>query len=216
VDFRDLANHPAPDEFDDAPAIVAGVALIAHLGDQVGVLPGQGQQAAAFLDRVGEGLLHIDVDATLHGHAGGDGVVVVGCGDQDSVDVFPGVEHLAVVGESRGPVVGVAQGFAAWKQPRALVQHAAPDGVVVDVAGGHDVLVGQLVHVDPALSASADDGDIDLVAGGERPRGEGRGGQCGGACAQQATARQVSVWCGHGAFPGRRLSCRDWQRVSPL
>ena len=117
MDFRDLADHTPPDQLDDAPAIVAGVALVAHLGDQAGVLSGQRQQAAALLDGVGQRLLHIDVDTALHRHTGGHGVVVVGRGDEDGVDVLLRVEHLAVVGERRGAVVGVAQGFPTGKQP---------------------------------------------------------------------------------------------------
>ena len=117
MDFRDLADHTAPDQLDDAAAVVAGVALVAHLGDQVGVLFRQREQPSAFLDGVGQGFLHIDVDAALHRHAGGHGVVVIGRGDEDGVDVLLRVEHPAIVGERRGAVVGVAQGFATGKQP---------------------------------------------------------------------------------------------------
>ena len=74
------------------------MALVAHLGDQLRILAREVEQRAALLDRVGQRLLHIDVDAALHRHPRRDGVVMVGRGDDDRVDVLLRVEHAAVVG----------------------------------------------------------------------------------------------------------------------
>ncbi len=182
----DLADHAGADQLDDAAAVVAGVALVAHLGDQLGIGLGQLGQLAALLDRVGKRLLHEDVQAALHGLTGGDGVVVVGRSDQDRVDILPRVQHLAVVAEAFGLVVGVLKRLLLRLDGAGLVDHRGVHVVVVDVGRGHDVLAGQLGHVGRALPARADHRDVDLVAGLQGPRrAQRRSGQGGRRSAGQ-------------------------------
>ena len=73
----------------------AGAALRAHL-DHAAVLAGRGDHLPAFPDVVGQRLLDVDVLARLAGPDGGQGVPMVGRGDDDGVDVLV-VEQLADV-----------------------------------------------------------------------------------------------------------------------
>ena len=91
-------------------------------------------------------------------------------GEKNRVDVFP-VEHLIVVVVSWAALAvllpdqleGRSQAGCA-----AIIEHAIVADLV-DVAEGSDVdvrLVEELLHVNNALAACADDGDVDLFAGG--------------------------------------------------
>ena len=74
-----------------------GVPLVAHLRRDAGRLRGLGQ-LAAFVERVGERLLAVDVLARADRRHRGDGVDVVGRADRDGVDVLRLlVEHLAEI-----------------------------------------------------------------------------------------------------------------------
>ena len=79
MDFEDVADGAVPDPFADEARALAGVALVPHLGDDVGRLGRLGQDAGLF-DCVGQGLLDVDMLAQLDGGHGDDGVVVVGGG----------------------------------------------------------------------------------------------------------------------------------------
>ena len=72
------ADHAGADQFDNPAAVVAGMALVAHLGDHFRTSASQGVELAAFLDGVGQGFLHEHMQAALHRHARRNGVVMVG------------------------------------------------------------------------------------------------------------------------------------------
>jgi hypothetical protein len=111
---------------------------------------------AAFLQRVGEGLLDVDVLARPARVDGLEGVPVVRRGDEDRVDVLV-VEKLAVV--ARGD--GLARQFRGPLRPMRLV----------DVADRHniDVRVRQRgLDQLPAAVAHADETDPDAFVGAVR------------------------------------------------
>jgi len=96
VDFGDVAEEAAVDEFVDAAVAVVGVALVAHLSGDL-VFPCAFEELAGFPDRVDEGFLGV---AGLPGHEAegcGHVVLVVRGGDDDGVVVLFLVEELAVV-----------------------------------------------------------------------------------------------------------------------
>ncbi len=96
VDFADFADGAGPDVFDGGAGFVEGVALVAHLRGDFGFFGAAGE-VAGFFDTPGERLLHVDVLAEIHGGGGDGGVHVVGSGDDDGVDVFLVLEHVAVI-----------------------------------------------------------------------------------------------------------------------
>ena len=164
------ADHPAPDQFDHAAPVVSGMALVAHLGDELRIGLRQPQQQATLRLRIGQGLLHIDVDAALHRPTGGDGVVMVGRGDDDGVDVLPRIQHPPVVGEALGFVVGLLQRHAGGEEVPLLVGERLQHMVVVHIGGGDDVLAGQLEHVGRTLPARPDRRDVHPIARRQTPR----------------------------------------------
>ncbi len=96
VDFADFADGAGPDVFDCGACFVEGMPLIAHLRGEFGFLGAAGEMAG-FFDTPGERLLHVDVLAEIHGGRGDGRVHVVGRGDDDGVDVFLVLEHVAVI-----------------------------------------------------------------------------------------------------------------------
>ena len=148
-----LADGPVADPLDQQAARLEGVALVAHLRDDLVFLGGLGHRAA-FGDRVGQRLLAVDVLAVLHGGDRGHGVVMVGRGDHDGVDLFGHlVEHLAEVAELLR---------------LGMVVERADDAIItpVGVAKGHDIVAARHgADVAPAHRADADAGDIQLLTG---------------------------------------------------
>ena len=174
VDLVDVADGAVPDPFADEARAFAGVALVAHLGDDLGLLGGLGQEPG-FLDGVGQGLLDIDVLAQLDGGHGDDGVVVVGGRHGDGVDALFLFQHPPEI-----PVLGrlVVHGLLVGLEPvgaEEVGQH-----LVVDVAEGDDVLRAHAARVRKAHAADADAADVEGVArrlsssGWPRRRGGGR------------------------------------------
>ena len=97
VDLADVADGAAGDVLVAGSRLVARMALVTHLGDDLGVLLGLLRQVARFLHRPAERLLHVHVFADAHRRAGNRSVHVIRRGDDDTVDVFRLVEHLAVI-----------------------------------------------------------------------------------------------------------------------
>ena len=127
-----------------------GVPLIAHLRLHFGATRGLGDRAG-FANRVREGLLAIHVFAGRQGRERDDGVRVVGCGNDDGVDVLLFFQHHAVV----------HVGF------RRRVTGEGRRGVVgIDVAERDDVLAGAGFEVGGtlALGADADGGEVEFIA----------------------------------------------------
>ena len=130
-------------------------------------------------------LLAIDMLAALDGLHRREGVVVIGRGDDDGVDLLHLVEHLAVVGEllRLGILLEDAGGVA-----------------LIHIAQRHDVLALHLAEVVGALAADADAGEVELLVGGGRPaqaqhaaghHHEGSGGKRGAA--QELAASDAGV-----------------------
>ncbi len=160
VDGGDVADGFGLDEFDDASVVVGGVDLGAHLCGDAG-FDGFFGDGAGFGDGVGEGFFAVDGFFEVEGAHGCGGVVVVGGGDDDGVDVggfF--VEQVAIVAILSGFAVDVV----------GVVEH-----VGVDVAEEGDVLVRQVDDVVPAFVAAADDGEVEFFVGG----GGGASGESG-------------------------------------
>ena len=126
------------------------VALGADLGGElVLVLEIVGADDAGLLDAVGQRLLAVDVLAAVHGPIGDEGVRVVGGAADHGVDVLL-VEALAPIHVLLGP---------------GKLRRGEGQVLLVHVAEGDDVLVGQAVEVGFAAAPGADEGDVELVAG---------------------------------------------------
>ena len=158
VDLEDVADGAVPDPLADEPRAFLRMALVAHLGDDLGLLGGLGQDAG-FLDGMRQGLLDVNVLAQLDGGHGDDGVVVVGDRHGDGVDALFLFQHppeIAVLG--RLLVHGLFGRF------EVLGAEEVGDHLVVDVAEGDDVLRADAAGIREAHAADADAGDIQGVA----------------------------------------------------
>ena len=148
--------------------IGVGVALVAHLGGQLGMLPGGGHQQFALVECPGHRLLHIHVLAIVHGEHRHGEMGKVRDGDAHGVKVV-GIflEELAEVLEDLRLGMG-GDGFAAFL---ALRVHVAQ--------GGELAQAGAVEFVDDLLAAvrDADGGEAHLGAllGGLRGGGILRG-----------------------------------------
>lgn len=169
VDFGDIAEEAAVDEFVDAAVAVIGVALVAHLSGDL-VFLGAFEELASFPDRVDEGFLGV---AGLAGHeAEGSGhvVLVVRGGDDDGVVVLFLVEELAVV------LVALSV--------FPCVEDAAPCVFVDFCEAGADIAGGfGGVDLGSGFTASGDEGEAEFVAlvlGVENVESESAGGETGG------------------------------------
>ena len=155
VEVEGAAGEAAEDGVEFAEAAVAdhfagfaeagvGALLAAGLEDAV-VFGDGGDHGAAFGDREGAGFFAVDIPAGADGLDGGDGVPVVGKGDEDGVDigasedvaeVFVGGAAFVGAGALFAGVVPfdeVAGGFAAGKGTVPVA-----GGLAVDVADGED------------------------------------------------------------------------------
>src|SRR5438105_1366296 len=79
--------------------------LGAHLDDAL-VTPGSFQHGPAFIDSFCEGLFDINIFAGLAGVNGRQRVPMVGCGDEDTIDVFA-IEHTAEVLDGIGSMAAL-------------------------------------------------------------------------------------------------------------
>jgi len=102
-----------------------------------------------------QGLLAINVLARLDGRAGDDCVSVVGCGNDDGIDLFLLGQELAKI--------GVHLGF------REFLKGLGGIGAV-HVTERVQVLAADCLNIAEAHSAHPDAGDIDLLTRGHKPR----------------------------------------------
>src|SRR6266702_1524973 len=101
VHFHDFANGAVLHPLDDAAHVLRGMALKAGLRGLMGIFLRGLHHGAHFIDIVGKRLFAVDVLAALHGGQCGDGMSVVGGGDDDCVDLLVHlVEHDAPVVEA--------------------------------------------------------------------------------------------------------------------
>ena len=163
------ADHAGANPFVDERGALAGMALVAHLGDDLGAL-GRLAQHAGLVDRPGQRLLHVDVLAQLHGRLGDHGVGVVGRGDDHAVDILLLFEHLAIIGVALRLAVSLLKLDGGWVRLAIAAPGSAGHGRVhvpeVHIGQRDDVLppVHDLGRVGRALAAAADDGDVDRLA----------------------------------------------------
>ena len=165
VDLGDVADGAAPDPLADEAGALAGVALVAHLGHDVGLLGRLGQEAG-LLDRMGQRFLDVDVLAQLDGGHGDDGVVVIGGRHGHGVDALFLLQHAPEVA-----VLGRLLVHGLLGRLELLVAQEPGHGLVVDVAEGDDVLGAAAPGVGAAHAADGDTGDVERVARGLLLRG---------------------------------------------
>ena len=153
----DFADGTGLNPFAGEADALAGMALIAHLGDAFG-LRSHVAHGTGLGDGVGEGLLHIDVASGAHGHDACRCMHVVRRGHEHGVDVLLLVDQFAVIAVELGI--------------RVFFDRAS--GVIqIDVTKGHNVReagVIQIPDVATALTTDADAAEIDLFT----RRGEAR------------------------------------------
>ena len=124
---------------------------------------------------MGDGLFHVDVGTGFDGVDGGEGVPVVGGGDDANVGAFLR-EHLAVVAIAAGLVGGELGDFGGGLVHLIGVRVDQGDGGAI--AGGQRL--AQDVHAPPA---GADESGLELAPGlgGEQ-------GDCGEPCLEELPA----------------------------
>ena len=130
MDVAHLPDRPAAEEFHEPEVAGMLVVLRPHLGRQP-LLGRELGNEPRLLDGVGEGLLAVDMEAAAEGADSGRGVVVVGGGDDDGVELLVG-KHRPVVGESGG-----------GREPA----RSGSEGGRIDVAEGNDVLPRHRIEV---------------------------------------------------------------------
>jgi hypothetical protein len=179
VDFTDGADGAIVDHFDEFADRVGGVTLIAELRRDAGFARGVGD-AADIVKGMGEGFFAVDVFAHADGPHDDGGVHVIGCGDDDGVDVSADVvEHDAEILEDAGPGIG----FGCFG-----------GSVPIHVAQGDDVFGFEPVEIGVAATADADEGEVESVIGGgaggsaeNTCRDDGEGAGDGGSTQEKAT-----------------------------
>ena len=112
VDLAHRADGAGLDPLARQAQAFAGVAVVAHLRDQAGLL-GHAGHHAGLLDAVGHRLLDVDVLAGPQRGQRDRRVHVVGRGDHHRVDVLALVEHHAVVLE----LLGLGEGLEGAARP---------------------------------------------------------------------------------------------------
>ena len=153
--FTDFADQSGGDPLGHLTDAFAGVALIAHLGHDIVLMGGLGEDAR-FEDGMGDRLLHVDVLAAAHAFHRDVGVRMVGRSDDDGVDVLLLVEHLAEIGVEGG---------------LGLLLDRAAATAEIQVAERDDVLFGGIADVARADAAEADRGHVQLLVGRDRAGG---------------------------------------------
>ena len=119
-----------------------------HLGDTP-MLAGELLDPAAFCDRASERLLTVGVPPALESKGGGDGMGVIGRGNDDRFNVAL-VQKAAKV--SVGPGGRMLLG-------------GSREELFIHVAEGHDILAGDIIQVVGALIGDADHSNVELVVG---------------------------------------------------
>ena len=148
---RQVADRAVEDQFAKAIEVLHRVPLHAHLGGQLVLLlqPVRADHAGLFhADR--QGLLAVDVQIAVQGPVGDEGVGVVGRADDHGVEVFL-LQALPPIDVG----LGLGEPFQGVGEP-----------LLVHVAEGHDVLVGQRIVMGQAAAPDADQRHVQLVAGG--------------------------------------------------
>src|SRR5437870_4428331 len=147
VDGVHLADSARPNPFAELADGAGGMTLIAKLRHDF-VLVGGSHERADFMDIMSQRLFAIDMLAAPHGFHSNDGMSVIGCADDDSIDLLTHlIEHHAIIFELPG--IGI---FGE--------QFASVFGV--HIAKGDDVLSFRryFINIRAAPAANAYAGDI--------------------------------------------------------
>ena len=143
----DVTDRPGGDVFGHAADALAAVTLIAHLSQDLLFARGVGE-GPAFGDIMGQWLLAEDMLAIMDGADGGRGVVVIGRGHKDDVEILVAlVEHLAVIVEDLGP------GAVLY-----AVAHDIGDRLLIDIDQGDEFFLEGAAHAIAAHASRTDDG----------------------------------------------------------
>ncbi len=153
--LANLSDQPGGDPFGDLPDSFAGVALIAHLRNDF-IFPGSFGERAGFEHGMGDRLLNVNMLTRPHAFHGDISVGVVWRSNDDRIDVFLLLQHLAEVGKERG---------------FGLCLDRADAALQIQVAEGDDVFVGRVAHIASTDAAEADGGDVQFLVRGDRPSG---------------------------------------------
>ena len=134
----------------------------------------------SFVNVMGERLLAVDVFASAHGGDGDIGVPVIGCGDDDGVDIFAGENLAEIVVRVAGAV-----GFAGLFRVRIVDAFLGVQATGrVDIAHREDfdvIAIDKATEVAAHLFAHADatDGEALARCGGLRPDAARENKRCG-------------------------------------
>ncbi len=168
------ADRAVLDPLDCLAMPFARAAVVAHLRRHPGLL-GDARHEACLPDVVREGLLAVDVLASLHRDDRDVRVQVVGRGDEDGVDGLFLLEHHPEIFVRRALVVGRLGGVVLLDlglhrpAPRsAAVVPRRQIPLLSRVGEGDDlavILLEERPRIGPALTAGADDRHVHLVAG---------------------------------------------------
>ncbi len=168
ADHADLADFTGLEELHAGDGMGADAAVEADL-DKAAGFAGGAEHGFAFVDGVGDGFFNVDVGAGADGVDGGEGVPVVGSGDDGDVGTLF-LEEFAVVAVTAGlgvfPLGVFGGGFV------DLSGVGVGEGDAGALAGGDGF--AEDVGTPPAR---ADEGGFELAAGGLRE--EGGGGEIG-------------------------------------
>ena len=191
----ELADFAIADHLTGEPEDARGALLGAELKDAF-VAMDFFAQCPVFGQIQPHWFLHVNVLAGADGRQRGQDVPVIGCRDEESVDVFPG-DNLAEVAISGAIVVLIA-----------LVDRRASlfELVLFHIAHSHNLgvrLVQKVAHVPPPLRPDANAADDDAVAGrhlalfaqrgsgDDRRKRSGRNCQAGGLHQELPSCRVV-------------------------
>ncbi len=167
VNIVDITYCTVPYPFAGKADVLAGVSEVTELGSDAGLAGGFGDNAG-LVDCAAEGLFTVEVFTLGDYGQVNYSMRMVRRGDEDGVNVFL-IEHLIIVMVGRAGLAvlfsdQVDGGFQA--RSATIVEHAII-AQLVDVTQGGDVDVGlveKLLHVDDALAARSNDGDVNLFA----------------------------------------------------
>ena len=198
VHFANVADDAGLQHLDEGFEGGCRVELDAHLRYNL-VAAGRGGNLAGFVDGVCQWFFTIDVLTHFDCGHRGDGVDVVGGGDDDGVYVTLLLEHYVEIlvssagliraGSLLGCIVGIHNIAGGLASRGAAVIKSTVVSPLVDIANGDDVdggLFEKNLHIGSALTAGTDAGDVEFLARGgvagaaEDVSGDNRK-RCGGA-----------------------------------
>ena len=152
--FINRPNRAGLDQLDDAPVIIGGVYLRAHLRGQLFVAGGQVRDGSRLINGVRERLLAIDMLAQPQRRRRSDRMCVVSSAHDNGINIFL-YEQLAKI------VVGLgSRVFFGCRRQEA----------VVNIAQGNDVLLVNAPNIFAGAMSCANNSHVELFVGRELAR----------------------------------------------